>query len=217
MAQVAVFGLGRFGFHVAKQLHLAGHDVLAVDIDENNVQKIEEHSSRAVVMDARDKERLAALGLHDFDTVVLSFGERIEASALVALYLKEIGVKRIVAKAGSEDHGKLLEVIGVHEIIFPEKQAAERLARRLTNTLMLDYIPLGDTHTIVEVAPSGEFVGKTLDELKLRNRYGVQVLAIRDVLTDGLVVNPDAQFRIKDSDILVVLGSNEDINRLRSS
>lgn len=133
MAQVAVIGLGRFGFYVTKHLHQAGHDVLAIDIDPQNVDAIADFSSRAVVLDARDKERLDALGIQDFDVVVVSLGERVDASALVALHLKEIGVRRLICKAGSEDHVKLLELIGVSEVVFPEREAAERLASHLGN------------------------------------------------------------------------------------
>lgn len=215
MAQVAVIGLGRFGFHVAKQLHLAGHDVLAIDVDVENVQEIKDFSSRAVVLDARDKVRLDALGIRDFDVVVVSLGERVDASALVALHLKEVGVRRIVTKAGSTDHAKLLELIGVHEIVFPEREAALRLAHRMTSSNLLDYVPLGEDVSIHEMAPPDAFFGKTLEEIKLRNRYGVQVLGIRDVLTQEVHVNPPAGFRIKESDALIVLGKNGDLERLR--
>lgn len=215
MAQVVVIGLGRFGFHVVTVLHRAGHEVLAIDIHPQNVQRIKDHCSRAVVLDARDKERMAALGLKDFDVAVVSLGEAIDVSSLISLHLKEMGVKRIVTKAGSEDHGKLLELIGVDEIVFPEREAAERLANRLLSTNLLDYIPLGDSSSLQEIAPPDSFIGKTLVELKLRNRFGVQVLGIRDALTDEVRINPDPEFRIKDSDALIILGSNSDLARLK--
>ena len=135
MANVAVIGLGKFGFHVAKQLDRLGHDVLAIDIDPANVQRIKDFSSRAVVLDALDKERLDALGITDFETVVVSLGERIDASALITLHLKEIGIKHVVAKAGSEDHAKLLKLIGADEIIQPECEVAEMLARRISRKM----------------------------------------------------------------------------------
>lgn len=214
MAQVAVIGLGRFGHHVARQLHEAGHDVLAIDISAENVQRIKDYTSRAVVLDARDKNRLDALGIRDFDVVVVSLGERIDASALVALHLKEVGCRRIVTKAGSEDHAKLLDIIGVHEIIFPEREAAERLAHRLASANLLDYVPLGDEFSIHEMAPPEPLIGKTLEEARLRNRFGIQVIGIRDMLTQEVHINPDPKFRIKDSDALLVLGRNPDLKRL---
>lgn len=215
MAQVAVIGLGRFGFHVAKQLHQAGHEVLAIDIDPKNVERIADFSSRAVVLDARDGERLDALGIRDFDVVVVSLGERVDASALVALHLKEVGVRRLITKAGSEDHGKLLKLIRVDEVVFPEREAAERLARRLASPNLLDFLHLGEEHSLHEIAPPDPFVGKSLQELRLRNRFNIQVLAIRDALTGRMHVNPPADAVIKDSDALLVLGANEDLARLK--
>lgn len=188
--------------------------MLAIDISAENVQNIKDHSSRAVVLDARDKDRLDALGIRDFDVVVVSLGERIDASALVALHLKEVGCRRIVTKAGSEDHAKLLDVIGVHEIIFPEREAAAHLAHRLASANLLDYVPLGDDHSIHEMAPPEPFIGKTLEEIKIRSRFGIQVIGIRDMLTQEVHINPDSTFRIKDSDALLVLGRNRDLKRL---
>lgn len=215
MAQVAVIGLGRFGFHVAKHLHQAGHEVLAIDIDPQNVKSIADFSSRAVVLDARDKERLAALGMRDFDVVVVSLGERIDASALVALHLKEMGVRRLITKAGSDDHRKLLELIGVNQVVFPEREAAERLARHLSSPNLLDYIHLGDEYSLHEMAPPSSFLGKTLEELQLPSRFNVQVLAIRDALTQKVQVNPGADCRVKESDALLLLGRNEDLARIK--
>ena len=215
MAQVAVIGLGRFGFHVAKQLHQAGHDVLAVDVDPKHVEAIADFSSRAVVLDARDKERLDALGIKDFDVVVVSLGERIDASALVALHLKEIGVRRLITKAGSADHRKLLELIGASEVVFPEREAAERLARRLGSPDLLDYIDFGDDYSLHEMAPPSSFLGRSLQELQLPGRFSVQVLAVRDALTDKVQVNPGKDFRIKESDALLVLGRKGDLARMK--
>ena len=215
MAQVAVIGLGRFGFHIARRLHLAGHEVLAIDSEAEHVQQIREFSSRAVVLDARDKRRMEALGIRDFDVVVVSLGERVDVSAMVALHLKELGVKRIITKAGSEDHGKLLELIGVHEVVFPEREVAELLAHRITSPNVIDYIPLGEGSGIHEVNPPESFAGKSLAELRLRNRFKIQVLAIRDTRTEEVHVNPGAEVVVQPTDILLVLGRDEDLARLK--
>lgn len=217
MAQVAVIGLGRFGFYVARHLHEAGHEVLAVDVDAANVQRVRDFSTRAVVLDARDKQRLDALGIRDFDVVVVSLGELVDVSALVTLHLKEIGVKRLITKAGSEDHRKLLELIGVDEVVFPEREAAARLAHRLTSPNLIEYIPLGPDCSIHEVAPPDSFVGRSLGELKLRNRFGIQVLAVRDVLKQELQLNPGAELIVKPSDALLVLGRDQDLARLKKA
>lgn len=215
MSQVVVIGLGRFGSQVVKELFASGHEVLAIDIDEEHVQQVREHSHTAVVLDARDLGRLEALGVADFDIAVVSLGERIEASTLVTLHLKDLKVPRIITKAGSADHGRLLELIGAHEVLFPEQEAAKRLARRLVSTNILDFVPLGDSYSIHEIAPPDDFVGHSLIELQLRNRYGIQVLGVRNVLTDELALNPQPEYRITDSDSLIVLGANSELDRLK--
>jgi trk system potassium uptake protein TrkA len=215
MAQIVVIGLGRFGFHVARELHAARHEVLAIDIDPEIVQRVRHQSTRAVVLDARDAERLDALGVADLDAAVVSLGERVDVSCLVALHLKELGVPRIVTKAGSEDHGKLLRLIGAHEVIFPERESAERLAHRLTSNDVLQHLPLGEGVSIDEIAPGEEMIGRTLAELGLPRRFNVQVLAVRDALTGQLRANPGALFQVKDSDSLLVVGDDPSLAKLR--
>jgi len=216
MAQVAVFGLGRFGYHVVRELHTRGHDVLAVDLDERVVQKVRDFSTQAIAMDARDKDRLEALGLEDFDYAVVSLGEQVEVSTLLTMYLKELpDGPYVITKAGSEDHGKLLEKVGVDRIVFPEQEAAVRLARRLSHRNLMEFIPLGDSHSIEEIAPPETFFGKTLAELDLRNRFRIQVVGIRDVVSDEVRLNPLADTRILSSHSLIVLGENADLERFR--
>lgn len=215
MSQIAVIGLGRFGHHVARELHESGHEVLAIDIAEGPVQAIRDHCHRAVVQDARDRERLEALGIADFDVVVVSLGERIEASAMVALHLRDLKLENVIAKAGSRDHARLLELIGVHEIVFPEQEAAKRLARRLASANILDFVPLGESYSIHELAPPEDFIGRSLAELKLRNRFGIQILGIRSALTDEIDINPAPNYRLTDSDVLIALGKNDELDRLK--
>jgi trk system potassium uptake protein len=215
MAQIVVIGLGRFGFHVARELHAQGHEVLAIDSDPEVVQRIRNHASRALVLDARDTERLDALDLPGVDAAVVSLGERVDVSSLVALHLRELGLKRIVTKAGSEEHGKLLRLIGVDEVIFPEREAAERLALRLSRSNLLEHLELGEDYSVEELAPSEQMVGRTLAELELPSRFDVQVLGTRDALTGTMQFNPGAGYRIRDSDSLLVLGANEQLERLR--
>lgn len=215
MSQIVVIGLGRFGSHVVRELFASGHEVLAIDILEDNVQQVRDHCQRAVVLDARDSVRLEELGVGESEIAVVSLGERIEASALVTLHLRELEVPRIITKAGSRDHARLLELIGAHEIVFPEQEAATRLARRLASANILDFVPLGEDYSIHEIAPPAEFIGRDLVELDLRSRFGVQVLGVRSALTDELTLNPDPHYRPTDSDILVVLGPNTQLDKLR--
>ena len=211
MARFGVIGLGNFGHHVAKTLYEEGHEVIAVDADREHVQKIKDYSTVAMVGDAASKEFLVAHGFADLVAVVVSTGERSHIASLITLYLKELKVPRIVVKAISEDHGRILEKLGATDIIFPEKDMAIRTARTLSAPNILEHIPLGDDFSITEISPPRKFIGKSLVELDLRNRYQVTVLGIRDVLTDEFTPLPPAQRLIRDSDILVLAGKPNDV------
>lgn len=215
MRKFAVIGLGHFGFSVAKVLHEEGHEVLAIDSSKEVIQNIKDFCTQAILADARDKETLIALGVEDVDVAIVSLGEQMEASILVTLHLQEIGVKEIIAKALSEDHAKILRKIGASEVIFPEKDMAERLARRLSAPNMIDYLPLTPEYGIMEVAPPSKFVGKSLAELKLRNKYDIQVIAIKGLVPEKMTFIPSPDFVIKDSDSLVILGRSQDLERLK--
>jgi trk system potassium uptake protein TrkA len=217
MARIAVIGLGRFGSHVAREAFRHGHEVLAISIDAANVQQLRDESSRAVVADARDRERLVALRLgEDYDAVVVSLGENVEASALIVLHLRELGARRIIAKAGSADHGKLLALIGAHEVVFPEMESAHRLAMRLSSRSLVEYLPHGDEHGVEELAAPAPFVGQRLDELRLPARFGAQVVAVRDRRSGRLTVSPGADYVVAPDDLLVVLATNADLRRLQA-
>lgn len=214
MAQVAVIGLGRFGFHVARHAFAEGHEVLAISIDPDSVQAIKDESHRAVVLDATDRAGLEALGIEEFDVVVVSLGERIDASAIIVLHLKELGVRRIVAKANTSEHGRLLELIGAHEIVYPEREMAQRLVRRFRERHLLESVPLGANHRIAEIDVAPEWIGKSLEELDLRDRHGVQVLATIDAETERIQAIPASDTRLRAADRLLVLGSDPDLEKL---
>jgi trk system potassium uptake protein len=214
MGRFAVIGLGRFGSHLASRLYELGHEVLAVDQDADLVQAMRDRVSQVAQVDAREKAQLRALGLKDFDTAIISVGEHLEASTLAALYCKELEL-RVVARAVTEDHGKILEALGVDEIVFPERDMALRLAERLASTNLLDFIALGSDYSIAEVATPSPFIGKSLTELQVRQRFNVQVIAIQDVLTGNVAMAPPPDVRIRDSDVLVILGSKKDIERFQ--
>lgn len=214
MGSFAVIGLGRFGSTLARKLYQEGNDVLAIDVLPELVQVMRDDATQAVVVDVRDKARLRALGLKDVDVAVISVGENLEASTLAAFYLKEMGVK-VIARAVSADHGRILEAIGTDEVIYPERDMAIRLADRLTHPNLLDYVALGPDYSVMEVAVPSSFIGRTLQELRIRNRYQVQAVAIRDALTDTLNLMPKAGDVLKDSDVLVVLGARDDLDKFR--
>jgi trk system potassium uptake protein TrkA len=212
----AVIGMGSFGINVAKTLYQKGGEVLAIDKNKEKVEDVKTFVSHAVNMDAADKENLQALGLKDMDVVVVSLGPEMEASILTVLYLSELGVKRIVAKALTEDHAKILDAVGATEVIFPEKDMAVRAALKLNNPNVLEYLPLVSGIGIQEIAPPDKFIGKSLKELDLRNRYGIQVIAIREIIQEKTTYVPRADFVIKDSDILIIMGDEKALSRLNS-
>jgi len=212
----AVIGLGSFGLNVAKTLYEKKNEVLAIDIDKERVEEVKSFVSHAVCMNSADKESLEALGVQEMDVAIVSLGPAMEASILTVLYLQELGVKRIIAKALSEDHAKILEAVGATEVIYPEKDMAIRTALRLSNPNILEYLPLISGYSIQELAPPDNFIGKTLRELDLRNKYGIQVLAIKELIPEKITFIPSADFMIKDSDILVILGEEKQLAKLNS-
>jgi trk system potassium uptake protein TrkA len=211
MARFGVIGLGNFGHHVARTLYEEGHEVIAVDADRDHVQAIKDYATVAMVGDAANKEFLVTHGFADLMAVVVSTGDRSHIATLITLYLKELKVARIVVKAISEDHGRILEKVGATDIIFPEKDMAIRTAKNLSAPIIIEQIPLGDDFAITEISPPRKFIGKSLVELDMRNRYKVTVLGIRDVLTDEFIALPPAQRLIRDSDILILAGRPEDV------
>jgi trk system potassium uptake protein TrkA len=215
MKRFAVIGLGKFGFHVAKTLFEDGNEVIAIDQDRNHIQEIDPYCTEAIIMDATDKEKLKALGLENMDSVILSAGSRISDSILICLHLQEIGVKKIVAKALDDDHAKILKKIGATEIIRPEMAMAVRIARGLSTPNILDFIPLAEDYNLLQVDPPRAFIGKTLRDLDLKARYNVFVIAIKELVPENFVLVPPASFLIKDSDVLILLGKEEDISKIK--
>jgi len=213
--RVIVVGLGIFGFNIAKELYENGLEVIAIDKNKETIQKIKDFSTRAILADATDKELLETIGIQEDDVVIVSFGEDLAASTLLTLHLKEFNVKEIIVKAPNEDHKRILEKVGATEVIIPEKAMAAKVAKSLISPNVLDYIPLSQDYTISEIAPPPSFLGKTIGELQLRKKHHIGVIASRDVLTEQIQMIPSADFVIKDSDILVVIGKEQDIQKLK--
>lgn len=212
----AVIGLGSFGTYVARTLYEKGNEVLAIDIDKEKIEDIMDFVSHAVQMDAADRENLLAMGMQEMDVVVVSLGPKMESSILTVLFLQEIGAKRIVGRALTEDHGRILEAVGASEIVYPEKDMAIKTALRLNSPNILEYLPLVSGMSIEEIAPPEKFIGKSLSELDLRNKYGIQVIAIKEIIPEKTTFIPTADFVIKDSDILVIMGEEEQLAKINS-
>lgn len=212
--QFAVIGLGRFGRAVCTTLHRLGYEVLATDINEKNVSQVlkEQIASHALQLDSTNSGALREAGIYEVDTVIVAIGNYIQESIITTLNLKEGGVPHVVAKASTEVHCKLLHRVGADHVIFPEYEAGCSLARALTKPAILDRFDLDPDHSIVEVIVPDEFHGKTISDLQLRGRYGLNLLAVSH---DGkFEINPDPRKHLEKGSAMVVIGCNKDINRL---
>jgi trk system potassium uptake protein TrkA len=210
--QFAVLGLGRFGSSLAVTLTKMGHEVLAVDIKEEAVEAIVREVTKAVQADVHSEEALKSLGLKNFDTVVVAIGQDVQTSILATVMLKEMGVKHLVAKAQSELHGKVLEKVGADTVIFPERDMGIRVAHCLVSCQILDQIQLSPDYSIAEINAMPKMAGKTLGQLNLRVKMGLNVLVIKR--DKELIIAPGAETMISGQDVLVVLGSNKAIDNL---
>jgi trk system potassium uptake protein TrkA len=208
--QFAVIGLGRFGSSLAKELVALGHEVLGIDKDEEIIDEMNELLTHTVVADTIDEEALRSIGIRNFDCVVVAIGDDIQASILTAILLKELGVKKVVAKALSALHGKVLQKIGVDRIIFPERDMGVRVANQLVSPNLLDYIELSEEYTIAELSATRRISGLSLKELDTRARYGCSIVAINK--REDVIIAPTAEDVVEEGDIMVVIGTNEQVN-----
>lgn len=210
--QFVIIGLGRFGSSVAKTLYALGHDVLAIDSNEDLVQEISDSVTHAVQMDATDENALRTLGLRNFDVAVVTIGANIQASIMATLLVKDMGIKYIIAKGNSDLHAKVLYKIGADRVILPEKDMGVRVAHNLVSSSILDYIELSPDYSIIEIESPKEWYGKSMKELSLRSKYGINVMAIKR--NNEVNISPDADDVINKDDIVVAIGSAEDLTKL---
>jgi trk system potassium uptake protein TrkA len=214
MKNVLIIGMSNFGYFLTRELVKNGADVMAVDLDEDKIERIKPYARKAIVADATDKEALKSFGIDSYDCVVVCLGH-IEASVLAALHLKELNCPRLVAMAVGLEHGKILEMIGADDVVFPEKDFAARMAQKLVYENILNHIQMADGYSIIEMAPPASFLGKTLGQIHLRRKYNVQVIVIKEIVPRKVVGVPTADYMIKDSDILVMLGQDDDLAKVR--
>lgn len=215
MKRAVVIGLGIFGYHIARTLFENGFDVVAIDKNKDVIQKIRDYSTKAILTDGTDQDIWDDIGIHEDDIAIISFGEDLAAATLITLHLKQKKVKNIIVKAPNEDHKLILEKVGATEVIIPEMDVARKLAKSMISPNVMDYIPLSEDYMIFELAPPNSFLGKTLAELQLRNRFHIEVIAVRDVIADQVHMVPHAGFVVKDGEVLVVIGKEKDINKIK--
>ncbi len=227
MKQFAVIGAGRFGSSVAKTLSEEGCDVVLIDINEERIREMDEFVSDVVQLDATDEKALKAAGIHDVDAAVVSVGKDMEASILITMLLKSLGVEWVVAKAINEVHGKILTRIGADRIVFPEREMGVKVARSLIHPTMFDYIEVAPGYNIVEAKPPSDIINKSLDEAKVRSKYGVDIIAIkskRPVLDDRgethleeeIRIVPQATDVIREHDTIIAIGPEKNLKKLRA-
>lgn len=212
MKQFIVLGLGRFGSAVATTLIELGHEVLGVDNDEEIVNTLKDKITQAVQADITEEKVLTELGVKNFDAAIVCIGTDLEASILVTMMLKEMGLKYIIAKAQNNLHAKILKKIGVNKVVFPERDMGARIARRLITPNIKEYIELEPDYNIMEIEALPVFADKSLSELDIRNKYGINVLAIKR--NNSFNISPRAKDVIKKGDFLIVIGETKKINEL---
>ncbi|SHH24271.1 potassium channel family protein [Tepidibacter thalassicus] len=212
MKQYVVIGCGRFGSSVATTLYLLGHEVMAIDKSYDIVQDISDKVTHAVQADATDENALKSLGIRNFDVAVISIGSDVQSSIMATLIAKELGVKYVLCKAQNELQAKVLYKIGADRVVFPERDMGVRVANNLVSQNVLDHIELDPNYSIVEVVTPSDWVGKSLKELNLRAKYGINVMAIKQGTNINISPEPDTKFKM--GDILVVIGENTKINQI---
>lgn len=209
-----IVGLGRFGGSICRTLVESGQEVLAIDSNEDRVNEYMNIATHTVVANAQDEMTLRSLGIRNFDHVIVAIGEDIQASILVTLMCKEMGVPNILAKAQNEYHARVLEKIGADRVVHPERDMGYRIAHNLVSKNILDYLELSAEYSLAEVVVTNKkFYGKTLQELDFRQKFGLNVVAIRRN-NDEPIVSPPAEEIVQQNDHLVVIGLNEDVDYL---
>jgi len=211
--QFIVIGLGRFGRSVASALSETGNDVLCVDTSKELVDNMAPYVTHAVQANATDEKVLQALGIKDFDVAVVAIGGDIQASIMTTLLCKEMGVPRVLVKAQSDVHAKVLEKLGADKIVFPERDMGRKVAHNLVSSNILDHIEVSEDYSLMELDTIHKWVGKTLIELDFRQKYNLNIIAIKNDIGD-INVNPSPKAVIEQDDNLLVIGKNEDIKKM---
>jgi trk system potassium uptake protein len=207
--QYAVIGLGRFGISVASRLHEAGQEVLGIDVNEERIDDAELYVTHAVIADSTDEKALTSIGIRNFDCVIVAIGNDIQSSILTVMILKDLGVKKVIAKALGKLHGKVLDRIGADWIVYPERDMGERVANQLLSPNMLNYIELSKEYNIEEIMIPSKMAGKSLRELDIRAKYNVSAIAI--FREGNIIISPSPDEIIHKRDLLVMIGNREDL------
>lgn len=210
--QYAVIGLGRFGTSIARTLYSLGQEVLAIDTSDERLKYVADEVTHTLLADTTEANVLKNIGIANFDVVIVAIGESVQANIMTTLLLKELGVKYVVAKALTKMQGRVLEKVGADRVVFPERDMGKRMAHNLVASNLVDYIELAQGFRIIEVVVLKEMIGKTLQNLNFRAKYGVNVLLIKRASGEALF-SPGAQDQIQDGDVLVMAGEKAALNK----
>lgn len=225
MTQVAVIGLGRFGYKVASTLSSMGAEVIAIDTDGEIINAIKDRVHHAVEANASDEQVLRSLGISEVDTAVVAIGENMEVSIITTVILKRLGVNNVIARAVSPVHRQVLEAVGASRVVQIEEQMGVQIAKSIAASNVLEHMTFPAGYTLVEMEPPQHFVGHALHELHLRKEYGVLCVAIQrkraaldeyghSVMKTDVFATPDPDTRIQEHDIMVLVGANDDIEKI---
>lgn len=209
--EYVVIGLGRFGGSIVRELNALDMDVMAIDADEARVNEFSDIATHAVIADTTDEAVMKSLGIRNFDHVIVAIGENIQASTLTTLILKELGVKKVTAKAQNDYHAKILNKIGADTVVHPERDMGRRIAHNVASASVLDYLELSDEYSIVEIKAGERLAGSSILELDVRANYGINIIAVKR--GKDILVAPDPNENIEFHDILIVIGHDNDLNR----
>jgi len=209
--EFVVVGLGRFGGSIVRELIDQGADVMAIDIASERVDEYATIATQAVVADTTDEAVLKSLGIRNFEHVIVAIGDDIQSSILTTLMLKEIGVKKITVKAQNDYHEKVLRKIGADQVVHPERDMGIRIANNILSNNVLDYLELSDEHSIMEIRVNEKIAGKSIIDLDIRARYGINIVAIKR--GNNIIVSPQADEKLVLNDVLIIIGADVDIIR----
>lgn len=209
---VVVFGAGRFGSALAKELFIEDIEVMVIDNDEEKIQEISPYVTTAIIADVLDEGAIKELGLRNFDVAVIAIGSNLEASIVAAAESKEYEIPMIYAKAGTDMQARILKKVGVDQVIYPEIELGERLARSISGKSIIEYIHFSEEYSIVEINSPQNWAGKSLKELDVRNTFNINIIAIRR--NDKTIVSPSALEKIEKGDNLIVIGEDQYLKKM---
>lgn len=214
MKSFLIIGLGRFGDALARELFRLGHEVMAIDKNEEHVNLIADYVTHSLVADVRDENVLKSIGARNFDHAIVAFSDNIQDNILITLLLKEIGVKDVISKGRNALHVKVLKKIGADRIVFPETDMGVRLAQTLSSANVIDFIEISDNYSIIEINTPPKWINSSIKKLEVRARYGINILAIKGQGGRTINITPSPDYVIKQGDILVIVGANDDIQNI---